>query len=867
MKLVLSKKPKDVDFVKNNPFFRILLNRDIYSTPCIDIFIFKAASSVPHPLSSGKILFTLPNNEEVEFEAIYGTDVDKALEADTFRYYSTLEDCKNEFISKFQNHYVLSEYYDIDIFIDENSGWLILKFTCKDITNETPLDFTFSGYSGSAPTEIHTPAYLLEFPELWYLFAKYKISRYNDKGLIEVVDTPKMFFTHKNWNVDVYMTVIERYFKYIDIPIFPDFYGAQLMRYNHIDVEFLYAEAYGTPLKVEWVQKYGPIKILNCKLQSQYYDDNKVDFVLPSNQSDSLNSINTVIGWGSNSGEKVRTFEGMPQYIYLNTMYCSDTKSINCIVYYITAQGTVGTISKQSLALLQGNIYRFSTDLYALGLDNKDIVQYTVSLTCNASPVFSRIYQVISKPFFARTFLFQNKYGLLESFFVENLEEEKTVEGRKVLLNKLNEIDIQNKGTYYTARTGFKRKNELQALKYAFENKHNFIISNDKIIRISILPDSFTIVDEDEDLQNLEFKFCVSLEAEELPIKKFTDEMQAPDLGYIIDDIVMCQDGIYNSLYGHVSENLTVWEDLTLNGNNLNTLSGTAFEILEKAIKLTPDLGNVGIPAGPIRYNGTVVETFDELTIEICFRLDELEQTNKMLADFSNYTDDVFWSLYTESLTIYDGDKYTYINFENFVENQIITISFVYANGDVNIYVNGVLFDTVSGIDPLFKKILKEGLTIANSSWGNDGFKGLIHNWRIYFVALDWEEIVDNYANDLTRFTDDSGSGSASASASASSSASASASSSASASGSGQILPIAEFSATPLSGSKPLHVVFINLSQNAASYFWDFGDGETSTEDHPVHDYQEEGLYTVELMATNDDGADSEKKTDYIEVL
>jgi PKD repeat protein len=41
---------------------------------------------------------------------------------------------------------------------------------------------------------------------------------------------------------------------------------------------------------------------------------------------------------------------------------------------------------------------------------------------------------------------------------------------------------------------------------------------------------------------------------------------------------------------------------------------------------------------------------------------------------------------------------------------------------------------------------------------------------------------------------------------------------------------------------------------SVASYAWDFGDGETSTEANPVHGYAAAGLYTVALTVANDLG-------------
>jgi len=52
-----------------------------------------------------------------------------------------------------------------------------------------------------------------------------------------------------------------------------------------------------------------------------------------------------------------------------------------------------------------------------------------------------------------------------------------------------------------------------------------------------------------------------------------------------------------------------------------------------------------------------------------------------------------------------------------------------------------------------------------------------------------------------------------------------------------------------------LTVKFQNLSTGAESYSWDFGDGETSTEENPTHTYADYGDYTVKLVATNAGGS------------
>ena len=75
------------------------------------------------------------------------------------------------------------------------------------------------------------------------------------------------------------------------------------------------------------------------------------------------------------------------------------------------------------------------------------------------------------------------------------------------------------------------------------------------------------------------------------------------------------------------------------------------------------------------------------------------------------------------------------------------------------------------------------------------------------------------------------------------------------------IIPIANFSANTSEGYAPLAVQFTNMSENAVSLIWDFGDGMNSTEQNPVHTYSEAGNYTVNLTVSNENGTDSKFAT------
>ena len=66
-------------------------------------------------------------------------------------------------------------------------------------------------------------------------------------------------------------------------------------------------------------------------------------------------------------------------------------------------------------------------------------------------------------------------------------------------------------------------------------------------------------------------------------------------------------------------------------------------------------------------------------------------------------------------------------------------------------------------------------------------------------------------------------------------------------------LPVAAFTSDPKFPAKltaPVTIQFINNSSGANSYLWDFGDGTTSTEENPQHEYAAFGEYQVTLTAT-----------------
>jgi PKD repeat protein len=78
--------------------------------------------------------------------------------------------------------------------------------------------------------------------------------------------------------------------------------------------------------------------------------------------------------------------------------------------------------------------------------------------------------------------------------------------------------------------------------------------------------------------------------------------------------------------------------------------------------------------------------------------------------------------------------------------------------------------------------------------------------------------------------------------------------------------PTAQFTANPTSSCSGA-INFIDQSfYSITGWLWNFGDGTTSTLQHPAHTYTASGTYSVSLMATNANGNNTLAKPNYISI-
>lgn len=79
-------------------------------------------------------------------------------------------------------------------------------------------------------------------------------------------------------------------------------------------------------------------------------------------------------------------------------------------------------------------------------------------------------------------------------------------------------------------------------------------------------------------------------------------------------------------------------------------------------------------------------------------------------------------------------------------------------------------------------------------------------------------------------------------------------------------LPYTQFTLNPSQGEAPLKVSFFDQSTNATSYFWNFGNGVTSTEQNPTNLYLHPGNYEVTLVTENSAGCKDSMTFEFVVV-
>lgn len=251
----------------------------------------------------------------------------------------------------------------------------------------------------------------------------------------------------------------------------------------------------------------GSMFMLNGELEHSHYLQGIADW--KKRHSSTLADSIWVIGEDDQSVERVR--RSQPQYIYL--LYARPSQySITVWVQinrYDTTGGWIG--SGGHFTLTGGQMVRLAVGPDAIGA-NDNTQRYLVSLQTAQIAVdqqifFAKNYELFPDLYNDNLLLLQTKYGTHKTFPIRSVSYQNNSNNTVYCNSDSYFVDITEKYETYTAHTGSIRKKEAAAINEALMNERHYIYAHGDWQRIIIVPDTMTIVSDDDDMQDLSFNF------------------------------------------------------------------------------------------------------------------------------------------------------------------------------------------------------------------------------------------------------------------------------------------------------------------------------------------------------------------------
>ena len=412
----------------------------------------------------------------------------------------------NEITTKIIFNYYLSIFYDVTI-----TSELIITFAAKEpgTGNVTLKDITMDN-TGIVTTTIGSSAV---FKNNYQIFAKLIIYRYFNEN-IETLETQPIFLSLNDKNMaNLPAGILKSYFENIDIPLADTTFSASILKYAYLIAQIQFAEYYDHT--VQLVKSSSNYYLLNAASLDNFRNVNQGDWIDPIDSS-MISKSSFARAFGSDSGLCIRTFINCPQYAYFfyfnKDISANQQKTLNVKVSGLLMDETIVT-KNITFNVKNYNFVRVPLSVKALGLSEEtSLIEYSVQIfaVADISKTWIRKFVIIPEPYHSKIFLFQNRYGVLESFFSESESFEKNVSGDILTKGNLVDIDKEIEKTFI-CKTGPKNTREMQLLSDALDSKFNFIWINKRAVPVTLLPDTFIIKNESEDFVEAEFKYRINL--------------------------------------------------------------------------------------------------------------------------------------------------------------------------------------------------------------------------------------------------------------------------------------------------------------------------------------------------------------------
>ncbi len=314
--------------------------------------------------------------------------------------------------------------------------------------------------------------------------------------------TPTMFYDDNDGDVTIGTEMLKPYLGLPDIPSYGENAGAKPCPHAAIRARLLFAESENG--KVGVVKQSDEITLIRGRIEQYCADNNIPDW--ESNTADKFHLSTGLSIFGQNNGDTVKTDTHTEQYLYVANFTNGDIEDVPVTLATRAADGentsTAATVSFPAMS-----ICRVPVGAAALGIAAKNgLIGYSISLGTTG---IVRNFHIVPRPYNARTFLLENHVGLYESFVFDHIEVERATTGDRILTNRSDRYVIDESTLTITARTGQRNKRQMKPLAEALDKENNLLLDGQYAWRISLIPGTFTVIDESADLIEVEMKFSI----------------------------------------------------------------------------------------------------------------------------------------------------------------------------------------------------------------------------------------------------------------------------------------------------------------------------------------------------------------------
>lgn len=319
--------------------------------------------------------------------------------------------------------------------------------------------------------------------------------------------TQPMVFSPNNSEVTINTNPLKPFFKAYDVPQINEPFAGYACNECVKEARLLYASMENG--NVELIKKSPYFFVINGELQKYNAQNNTPDW--ETMRDTKFYRAEYVDIFSQDNNAKVISNVEAEQYLYLFNPSRTDVNmqaSIN-VAYRNRNPQTIN----RNLCTGESLIVRVPVGLSSLGVQqDSDIVFYTVTINTgenNAAPI-TRTFLMEQKPQYGAQMLLLNKMNLYESFTFESFKKECTTEGDKVTDVNGNRHEITDAHVLYTAKTGWKTAKEIAALEHAMKSDGNLLLLGSRAFFVSMVPNTYTIVNEDENLLEVEVQFVLT---------------------------------------------------------------------------------------------------------------------------------------------------------------------------------------------------------------------------------------------------------------------------------------------------------------------------------------------------------------------